>query len=465
MVSITSSRDEAAKQPHVVLIFMDDMTHWALTSERCRTPNLDRLAARGTVFTHAFNQGSQMQPVCLPARQMLLTGMSLFRASESFLAAQRLGRTLGDAGYRTFFTGKWHNEEEALAADYDQVGPWAGAMLHSGEIGGEAYERPAPGNTWDPADTTRGGHWMPTADGGVQHSSERWTDAALGFLDERAAADAHEQSPFFLHIAYHAPHDPRQTHRRFLDMYDEDEVFVPPNAWPEHPFDNGELEVRDETLTPRPRTPEMIRVHRREYLAILSHVDEQIGRILDRLEEMGVAEDTLVVFSGDHGLALGEHGLMGKQNPYDHSIRVPLLFAGPGVRSGRRLDELVYQSSIYATIAELVGVAAPPGVEMASLADAVAGRPHEERAVVFGAYRHVQRLVRTKRHKFVDYPQHGREQLFDLDADPWEMTNLAADPAYAGLRDDLRAVLQALQMQLEDPLAGAPVSASRAVAT
>lgn len=464
MVSITRGGVGAPQCPNVVLIFMDDMTHWALTSAACHTPHLDRLAARGTTFTHAFNQGSQMQPVCLPARQMLLTGMSLFRAGEHFLDAQRLGRTLGDAGYRTFFTGKWHNEEEALAIDYDEVGPWAGAMLHSGEIGGAAYGRPSPGNVWDPADQTLGGHWMPTEDGGVQHSSERWTDAALGFLEAHETSGAVRDEPFFLHVAYHAPHDPRQTHQRFLDLYDEADVFVPPNAWPEHPFDNGELDVRDETLTPRPRTEEMIRVHRREYQAILTHADEQIGRILDRLEAMGVVENTVVAFSGDHGLALGEHGLMGKQNPYDHSIRVPLVFAGPGVAKGQVLDELVYQSSIYATIADLVGVNAPAGVEMSSLADAVGQRPHEERVQIFGAYRDVQRLVRTRTHKFIEYPQHGREQLFDLESDPWELRDLSADPALSSLRDRMRSELRALQRELDDPLRDDPIPTEGALA-
>lgn len=446
MVAITRESSRSLQRPNVLLIYMDDMTHWALTSAECVTPNLDRLVARGAVFTHAFNQGSQVQAVCLASRQMLLTGMTLFRASESFLAAERLGHVLGEAGYRTFFTGKWHNEESALAADYAEVGPWAGSMLHSTAPGGDAYARPSHGSGWDPADMTRGGHWMSLPDGRAQHSSERWTDAALDFLAKQRGTD-----PFFLHLAFHAPHDPRQTHRRFLDLYPEEEVFVPPNAWPEHPFDNGALHVRDESLAPIPRTPEAVRLHRREYLAILSHADEQVGRILDALERLHQDERTLVVFSGDHGLALGEHGLMGKQNPYDHSIRVPLVFAGPGVRPGEMHDELVYSASMFATIADLVGVSTPETVEFPSLGPVVRGEAHRELDAVFGAYAQVQRLVRTRTHKLVVYPHRAREQLFDLIADPWEMRDLAADPACGELLVSLRQLLRELQDQVGDP--------------
>lgn len=448
MISITSKFD----RPNVLLIYMDDMTHWALTSGQCQTPNLDRIVADGTMFTHAFNQGSDQEAVCLPARQMLLTGRNLFKVPDAFMASRRLGSTLTEAGYHTFFTGKWHNEPDALAHDYCEVGPWAGGMLHSGGIGGDAYGRPDGSEHWDSADISRGGHWMDPGDGHRRHSSEVWTDAVVRFL-----ADGRAEKPFFVHLAFHAPHDPRQAPARFLDLYPVDEVAVPPNAWSEHPFDNGALDVRDELLAPHPRTPDAVRLHRREYFAIISHADAQIGRILDALDEAGARESTLIVFSGDHGLALGEHGLMGKQNPYDHSVRVPLVFAGPGIPRGQVIDELVYSGSIYPTIVDLIPGAETVDMDFPSLAAAIAGEPHLEAPAILGAYRDVQRYVRTPTHKLVQYPQIDREQLFDLEHDPWEMDDLSAAPEKADVMRGLRARLTELQQEAGDPIVGRDV--------
>lgn len=194
------------------------------------------------------------EAVCMPARQMLIFGLTLFHAWDHYMDVPHLGETLGEDGYDTFFTGKCHNHESALTRAYDTLGPCAvGGMFGSTEVGGAAYNRPCEGNTWSPSDTSLGGHWMTLPDGTIQHSSERWTDAAVAFIHSE-----HAGAPFFLHLAYNAPHDPRQAPQEFLDLYPEDDIKVPPNAWPEHPFDNGELGVRDELLTPFPRTSEAV---------------------------------------------------------------------------------------------------------------------------------------------------------------------------------------------------------------
>lgn len=442
------------ERPNVVLIYMDDMTHWTLRSGEVSTPNLDRLREQGTTFLHAVNQGSMSEAVCTPARQMLLSGLSVFHAAERFMDVPRLGRVLTEAGYDSFFTGKWHNETAALEDDYTTVGPWAGSMLRSTEKDGAAYGRPRPGNTWDPADTSLGGHWMRLPGGSVRHSSEHWTDAAISFLEED-----HSDRPFFLHLAYHAPHDPRQAPREFLDLYEEDDILVPPNAMPEHPFDNGELGVRDELLAPFPRTEQGLRLHRREYFAILSHADAQVGRVLDVLREIGAEDDTVVVFSGDHGLALGEHGLFGKQNLYEHSIRVPLVFRGPGVREGAVRDDLVYSGSILPTICDLIGIDSPGHVEFASLAPLL-GPGADEREVagetaLFGAYKDLQRTVRTTGYKLIEYRDAQNNQLFDLDEDPWELRNRYDDEGLAEVRRELTDRLRALQRALDDPILSA----------
>lgn len=433
-------------RPNVVVIYMDDMTHWALRSSQVLTPNLDALRARGTVFTHAFNQGSLEPAVCTPARQMLLSGKTLFGIEKHLMEAERLGQVFTREGYASYFTGKWHNEHEALESDYEEVGPWAGGMLPSTEMEGDAYGRPAEGNDWSPADPRGGGHWMQDDDGSVVHSSERWANAAVRFLD-----GAPEDRPFFLHLAFHAPHDPRQSPQKYLDLYNEDEVRVPENFMTEHPFDNGELRIRDEVLAPFPRTHEAVRLHRHEYFALLSHADAQIGRVLDAIDARGARENTVIVFSGDHGLALGEHGLMGKQNLYDHSVRVPLLLVGPGVPIGEERDALVYSGSILATLCDLTGLPTPVDAEFSSLVPTLLGERNGE-DVIFGAYRLEQRMVRTKTHKLIRYAWSEHNQLFDMIEDSWELDNRYDDPELSGVRDVLSRELDRQQHALGDPL-------------
>jgi len=456
-------------RPNVLLVFMDDMTHWALASGQVATPNLDRLVQRGTRFSHAFNQGSWSGAVCVPARAMLLSGRTLFHAPrntvENWAGISTPADVFRAAGYQTFFTGKWHQPEHLLHTAYDQVGPYGPGMLApaADEHGCVDVGRPEPGNDWDPTDTTLGGHWLRDGDGQVVHSSQRWADAAIGFLTDRARRPAavatapgrDRARPFFLHLAFHAPHDPRQSPPAWLDAYPPQDIRIPPTAWPEHPFDQGDHLIRDELLAPIPRTEEAIRTHRREYFAILSHADAQIGRVLDELDRQGLTDDTVVAFSGDHGLALGEHGLMGKQSCYDHSVRVPLVLAGPGVPAGQVCDDLVYQASIYATLCDLTGVAPPAGLEFPSLVPLLArpdAAPPTEVAetAVFVGYKDFQRLIRTRTHALIAYRDARRVQLFDLTTDPWQAHDLADDPARRDLIDRLLARLRERQAALDD---------------
>jgi len=210
--------------------------------------------------------------------------------------------------------------------------------------------------------------------------------------------------------------------------------------------------IRDELLAPFPRTKEAVRLHRSEYYALISYLDHQVGVILAALERSGKAANTYVILTADHGLAVGQHGLMGKQNMYDHSIRMPLLISGPGVAKGKRIDELVYQHSLYATTCELAGVPVPSTVEFASLAGLLGGRQGKGQEAVFCYYKNFQRAVRTKEHKLIVYPEAAMVQLFDIVNDPWETRNLASDPKYASIKGDLMERLRQIRMELGDPL-------------
>lgn len=181
-------------------------------------------------------------------------------------------------------------------------------------------------------------------------------------------------------------------------------------------------------------------------------MDHQVGLVLDALEKSGKASNTYVILTADHGLAVGEHGLMGKQNLYDCSIRMPLLISGPGITPNKRVDELVYQHSMYATTCELAGIETPKSVQFPSLTPLLRGEPQPVHDAVFSYYRGFQCMVRTKTHKLIVYPQIQRIQIFDLVNDPWEMHDLSGDPAIAMVKEELTQHLLRFQKELGDPL-------------
>ena len=184
--------------------------------------------------------------------------------------------------------------------------------------------------------------------------------------------------------------------RRFLDLYRRDEIPLPNNYLPVHPFDNGEMLVRDERLAPWPRSEDEIRRQLHEYYAVISGLDFHIGRLLDTLDELQLSKNTLIVFASDHGLAIGSHGLMGKQNLYEHSMRTPLVFNGPGIRPGSS-DALVYLLDVLPTLCELVHAAPPPGLDGQSLTGILDRHQAKVRDSLFTAYRDVQRSIRDER--------------------------------------------------------------------
>ena len=439
----------ADRGPNVVFLFADDQrfdTIRALGNEAIHTPNLDALVRRGTTFTRAHIPCGTSGAVCMPSRAMVLTGRTLFHiqgAGESIPPEHTtMGEAFRAAGYRTFGTGKWHNGRESYHrsfADGDEI-----------FFGGMADHWNVPAYHYDPSGRyeTRLPHVPDRArsnevhyrDGdhihAGRHSSEIVADAAVRFLD---AQDA--EHPFFLYVAFLAPHDPRTMPREYLEMYDPDAIELPPNFMGGHPFDTGNLHGRDESLAGFPRTPRETRRHLAEYFAMITHLDAQAGRILDALDARGLAGETIVVFAGDNGLALGQHGLFGKQNCYDHSVRVPLIFAGPGVPAGGRTDAFAYLLDLFPTLCELTGVEAPGSVEGLSLAPAMRDPGAVVREDLYFAFIALHRAVRDERFKLIEYcvgGRHNMTQLFDLAADPWELHNLAGDPDHAGRLAELR---------------------------
>lgn len=449
-------------RPNILFIIADDLNYrtiHALNNPEIHTPNLDRLMAQGTTFTHCFHQGSWSNAVCIASRTMLYTGFNTFKAKQLAETAPLWVETLTQAGYDTHIVGKWHLSKHNLKRSFKTTGPIGPrGMFVSTAITREAYNRPAPGNTWKPWDKSKKGHWVHTRDwvaenqngnaDQVVHSNDIWTDAAVEFL----AGRSRQTNPFMLSIGSYLPHDPRQAPKTFFDLYPPEKIAVPPNYLPCHPFDQGDYTVRDELLAPFPRTRQAVQQHRSEYYAVITKLDKDIGRVLSALHQSGQAENTIVIVTADHGLAVGEHGLMGKQNLYDCSVRMPLIIRGPRIVQGKILDAMVYQHSIYPTVCELAGVTIPPGVEFPSLAGMLRGQTDVPHEVIFCRYRDLQRSVRTTRYKLIVYPQIKLIQLFDLLNDPWEMANLAQSPEHTRVKRELMAKLRRMQKQLGDPL-------------
>ncbi len=405
-------------RPNILFVFTDDQrwdTVGALGNPEIHTPHTDGLVKRGFHFTNAYCMGSMVGAVCLPSRTMLITGRSLWhipehpRAKKAPPNVPTLPALLNDAGYATFHCGKAGNSCTFANATFQ-------------------------------TDISTHGR-TPT-------SATEHADEVLKFLRSHDG-----KQPFFVYLAPPVPHDPRTAPAEFMEMYDPDKLTLSANFMPEHPFDNGELKIRDEMLAPIPRTKDVMRRHLADYYATISHQDHGVGRILKELDERGFADNTIVIFSSDQGLAVGgRHGLMGKQNLYEH-VKPPLVFAGPGIPHGQS-DALVYLYDLFPTICDLAGVPTPSVVEGKSLLGIIDGRQTKVRDKLFGAYKDVQRMVRDERWKLIKYNAHGvrNAQLFDLRSDPDELHNLADDPAFAAQRQRLEKMLRKARQEFDDPV-------------
>jgi arylsulfatase A-like enzyme len=436
--AIASVASAATAPRNVLFIFSDDQradTIHALGNPHIHTPHLDSLVKCGTAFTRAYCMGGMQGAVCVPSRAMLMTGRSLWRIHEQMKDQPASPEQFVKAGYAAYITGKWHNGKESLL----RVFPAGGAIFMGGM--GDPFHLPLQDITPQKSLTKR-------AVKPGKHAVEEIADSAIGFLEKRP-----QDKPFLLYVAMEAPHDPRTAPPEYHAKYKAALPPLPPDFLPLHPFDNGEMTVRDEKLAPWPRTPDNIRSQLADYYALITFMDAQIGRIFTALEKSGAAKDTIIVFASDQGLALGSHGLMGKQNVYESGMKVPLIFAGPDIPAGQRRDALCYLIDVYATLGELTGVPAPAGSEGLSLAGVLSGKVNSVRSHILTGYRDVQRAVTDGRWKLIRYPQVNVTQLFDLQSDPHEMSDLSGKEGHAARVQEMLAELRQQQTAHGDSLA------------
>ncbi len=438
-----------ASRPNVLFLITDDQssdTIHALGNDAVRTPTLDRLVREGVVFSNTYIMGASSPAVCSPSRACLMSGRTLWdlecQGEYGFEISDKcktLPQAFRESGYVTFATGK---NEPGRAGSFGRSFSSGDKILFRGMTRSQTKlplcEFAPSGEYPEGSEVVQEG----------KHSAEVYADAFIRFLAGRAA----NSQPFFAYVAFQTPHDPRQSPSEFRAMYREESMKLPASFLPRHPFDNGMLAIRDEKLAPFPRTEQVIRRHLADYYASITHTDAQIGRILTALEKSGRRDDTIIVFCSDNGLAVGRHGLMGKQNLYEHSVRVPLVLCGPGIPRGENRDQLCYLYDIHPTLCEIAGVPLPAGVAFTSLVPVLSDPAAKHREQLYFAFMSWQRAIREERYKLIEYCVAGKRhtQLFDLAADREELTNLAGHPEHAGHLRNLRRLLENERLRLND---------------
>jgi arylsulfatase A-like enzyme len=235
----------------------------------------------------------------------------------------------------------------------------------------------------------------------------------------------------------------------YATMYPPQDMRPPRNFMPLHPFNTGQMTTRDEKLAPWPRTQQVIRQQTAQYYGMISHLDHQIGRVLATVRQQGLQENTIVIFTSDHGLGMGSHGLLGKQNLYEHSMKAPMIVGGPGIGAGSS-NALVYLHDLFPTICDMAGVNIPAGTEGADLMPIMEGETEQVRSSLFTAYGKWIRAVRDQKWKLIRWPQLNRSQLFDLETDPYELRDLAASDDHQPVVKRLTDLLRNWQLQVGD---------------
>jgi arylsulfatase A-like enzyme len=428
----------AAPRPNILLLFADDQradTIGAHGNRHIRTPNIDRLVASGFSFRRSYVFGGNSGAVCVPSRAMLMSGRTWFNVDAPTLKdVKLLPELLGENGYVTFATGKWHNGQPS----------WLRAFQRGRAImfGGMSDHTKVP-----ICDLAPDGRLTAPRMGG-KFSSELFADAAIDFLKHHDG-----EKPFFAYVAFTAPHDPRQPPLRYREAYYRNPPPLPPNFLPQLPFDNGMMDGgRDENLGAWPRTGKMIRDQLAEYYGLITHLDEQVGRILTALKKSGQADNTIIIYAADNGLALGSHGLLGKQSVFEHSTHVPLIIAGPGIPRGKSTHAFTYLLDLFPTFCDVLGMPLPAALEGESLRPLWEERKERVRDSVFLPFMQFQRAVRDERWKLIVYPKIGHLQLFDLQNDPHETTSVIERPENAAHVVRLQNLMKQWQARAGDTL-------------
>ncbi|MDO6736365.1 sulfatase-like hydrolase/transferase [Wenyingzhuangia sp. 2_MG-2023] len=483
--SLTTAKAQKHKKPNVLLIYTDDHRFsgiHALGGQPVKTPNIDALANTGMVFTEAHLMGAFSGATCMPSRAMLNSGKQLFHLTDIGHVLPKTDVTIGEAfkqgGYNTYMVGKWHQDRGSLARSFDDGASVMGIGVYltdhyrmpiwDWDKTGKFPKKDAYLLTYDEQGKTKRRAITKNDKRGPTgteltgpHTSEIFAENASKYIKNYKKRD-----PFFMYLAFHAPHDPRQAPKKYQDMYPVNEMELTPSYMSQHPFDNGDMYLRDEELAAWPRTPQVSKKELSAYYAIITHLDAQIGKVVQSLKDKGEYENTIIVLVGDSGLAVGNHGLMGKQNVYEEDgIHVPLIFSGGYVKQkGTRYNALSYIHDIYPTVCDMAGISIPKSVEGKSLKPVMDGAKKQVYNYGYYAYKQFQRAYRKGDYKLIEYVKSPNNdwkrgysvkgsrvtQLFNIKKDPWETQNLAFFPEHKALLKEMQEEFVKAGKDLDD---------------
>ncbi|MDH3718325.1 MAG: sulfatase-like hydrolase/transferase [Planctomycetota bacterium] len=459
------------KRPNFLFILVDDQSPFDLRvydpQSPLQTPTIDRLAAEGMVFDGAYHMGSFSGAVCTPSRHMIMTGRTVWHLPNALggrhcpadIEQNVMAAVFNRAGYDTMRTCKKGNSYGAANRQFTVV-------------------RDA---------TKRGG----TAETGSAWHGQQ----VLDYLNQREVNQDHD--PFLIYFGFSHPHDTRDGTPELLASYGavnhKDKKSLPPahpkqpplpvNYLPQHPFHHGHPRLRDEVAVSgvwERRDEQTIRNELGREFACSQYIDQQIARVVQKLDAMGELDNTFIIYTSDHGMAIGRHGLQGKQNLYQHTWRVPFIVKGPGIQPGKRVEGNTYLLDVLPTLCDLAGIDVPSSVEGLSVKPVLDGKTATVRDVLFGVYcggtKPGMRSVKQGDWKLIKYDVMDgavREtQLFNLKDNPDELlgqhhdpqvikltantpqakqVNLADDPQHADKLAEMEALLLSEMRRLDDP--------------
>lgn len=423
-------------RPNVLFIAIDDLNDWVGPlggHPQVKTPNMDRLAARGTTMTNAHCQS----PLCNPSRTSVMTGLRptttgvyalqpWFRTIPEFENHVTLPQHFREHGYRTYYTGKIYHGgygRQKNDSEFDEIGPGASGKPFPPK---KLVNTPQPHKLVD---------W-----GTFPHKDEDKGDWIVADWAVEKLESMPDDKPFFMACGFFLPHVPNYATQKWFDLYPEDSTKLPPIKRDDR-ADTPRFSWYIHWKLPEPRLKfleeagETLNITR-SYLATVSFVDSQVGRVLDALEKSGKADNTVVVLWSDHGFHLGEKEITGKNTLWDRSTRIPMIWAGPGVAEGARCNRPAELLDLYPTLAELCGLPKRDGLEGHSLVQQLldANAPRELPAIT--CHGPDNNGVRTEKWRYIRYAD-GSEELYNMEEDPNEWTNLAGNPEYNPVKEEL----------------------------
>jgi choline-sulfatase len=468
----------AAKKPNILFIVADDQSPFDFKaydpSSPLDAPVIGKIAKEGMVFDAAYHMGSMSGAVCSPSRTMIMSGRTLWHLPPR---------------------GKKHlKREQGITSGRDILNNTLPAVFN--RAGYDTMRTCKKGNSYNLANAQFQVVHDATKRGGTAESGSAWHgQQVINYLNEREKTD--DSDPFFIYFGFSHPHDVRDGTPKLLEKYGavnhRDRKALPPanpkapnlplNWLPKHPFHHGHPGLRDEVSVGgvwERRDEVTIRNEIGRQLACSENIDRQVGRALGKLEAMGELDNTYIIYTADHGMAIGRHGLQGKQNLYEHTWRVPLFVKGPGIKAGSRVTGNVYLLDTLSTLCDLAGIAIPATSQGRSFKPVLMGKADTVRDVLYGAYcggtKPGMRSVRKGDWKLIKYDvmdgKVRQTQLFNLRENPHEyivqnhdskvkaqskakpgpsQLNLADDPGHAGKLKEMEALLHSEMKRLGDP--------------